>query len=89
MRIVVYTSLMFVGISLCLNLTEQCHMMQINILQYTWTNDRLWRKNRRIIEGSSCDGVDLNRNYNDHWNGVCFTVSCILNQNCKCFLIRT
>ncbi|XP_065913902.1 carboxypeptidase B-like [Dysidea avara] len=33
---------------------------------YTWTNDRLWRKNRR--PGSPCAGVDLNRNYNDHWN---------------------
>ncbi|KAI8874260.1 peptidase M14, carboxypeptidase A, partial [Ramicandelaber brevisporus] len=31
---------------------------------YTWTNDRLWRKNRR---GSY--GVDLNRNYAFGWGG--------------------
>ncbi|XP_065909435.1 carboxypeptidase O-like [Dysidea avara] len=33
---------------------------------YTWSNDRLWRKNRR--PGTPCDGVDLNRNYDDHWS---------------------
>jgi len=31
---------------------------------YTWTNDRLWRKNRRA---GSCYGTDVNRNFNDHW----------------------
>ncbi|XP_062502732.1 zinc carboxypeptidase-like [Corticium candelabrum] len=36
--------------------------------KYTWINDRLWRKNRAVNEGSSCRGVDLNRNYNEHWN---------------------
>jgi len=37
---------------------------------YTWTNDRQWRKNRRAPPtGSTCFGVDQNRNYNDHWNG--------------------
>ncbi|KAI8903655.1 hypothetical protein DFJ77DRAFT_515693 [Powellomyces hirtus] len=30
--------------------------------EYTWTGQRLWRKNR-----ASPSGVDLNRNYNDHW----------------------
>ncbi|XP_065833345.1 uncharacterized protein [Oscarella lobularis] len=35
---------------------------------YTWDGDRLWRKNRQINPGSNCRGVDLNRNYNDHWN---------------------
>ncbi|XP_071525251.1 carboxypeptidase B-like [Panulirus ornatus] len=34
---------------------------------YTWTNDRLWRKNRRPVANSSCDGVDLNRNWDDHF----------------------
>lgn len=33
---------------------------------YTWSNDRLWRKNRNPNTGG-CAGVDLNRNYNDHW----------------------
>ena len=31
----------------------------------------MWRKNRRPPpEGSDCYGVDLNRNYYDHWGGV-------------------
>lgn len=40
---------------------------------YTWTNDRLWRKNRRppSKEGmkESCYGVDLNRNYDINFGG--------------------
>jgi len=32
------------------------------------TNERLWRKNRRKNTGGSF-GVDLNRNWNDHWGG--------------------
>lgn len=34
---------------------------------YTWSDSRLWRKNRLPNSGSSCVGTDLNRNYNDHW----------------------
>ena len=34
---------------------------------YTWTTDRLWRKNRRDVAGSSCFGVDLNRNWGYQW----------------------
>eukprot|EP00916_Digyalum_oweni_P011174 GHVL01018549.1.p1 GENE.GHVL01018549.1~~GHVL01018549.1.p1 ORF type:complete len:437 (+),score=19.45 GHVL01018549.1:92-1402(+) len=30
---------------------------------YTWTSNRLWRKNRKFI-AASCTGVDLNRNFN-------------------------
>ncbi|XP_057372789.1 carboxypeptidase A1-like [Daphnia carinata] len=30
---------------------------------YSWTNDRMWRKNRAINSGSACAGVDLNRNF--------------------------
>eukprot|EP00164_Ancoracysta_twista_P001162 GFYU01001528.1.p1 GENE.GFYU01001528.1~~GFYU01001528.1.p1 ORF type:complete len:600 (-),score=112.14 GFYU01001528.1:30-1829(-) len=34
---------------------------------YTWTDDRLWRKNRRLnYDGSH--GVDLNRNWDQGWN---------------------
>lgn len=40
---------------------------------YTWTHDRLWRKNRRppSREGmpDSCYGVDLNRNYDIKFGG--------------------
>jgi len=35
---------------------------------YTWTSTRLWRKNRRANVGGSY-GVDINRNWNDHWGG--------------------
>lgn len=37
--------------------------------EYTWTNNRLWRKNRRDIVGSTAFGVDLNRNYAKGWGG--------------------
>jgi murein tripeptide amidase MpaA len=35
--------------------------------RYTWTNNRLWRKNRRNNGGSY--GVDLNRNFATGWGG--------------------
>lgn len=35
--------------------------------KYTWTTDRMWRKNRSISKGSSCIGVDLNRNFDANW----------------------
>ncbi|XP_068208031.1 carboxypeptidase B-like isoform X2 [Palaemon carinicauda] len=35
--------------------------------EYSHTNDRFWRKNMRIVEGSTCVGVDLNRNYDFFW----------------------
>ena len=35
---------------------------------YTWSNDRMWRKNRRFISGT-CYGVDINRNYDYGWGG--------------------
>lgn len=34
---------------------------------YTWSTDRLWRKNRRVIAGGA--GVDLNRNWAYGWGG--------------------
>jgi len=45
---------------------------QINLdgYQFSWTNTRLWRKNRQIPpSGSTYYGVDLNRNWDDHWGG--------------------
>lgn len=30
---------------------------------YTWTTDRLWRKNRHLYPGARCTGVDINRNF--------------------------
>ena len=39
--------------------------------QYTFTNERLWRKNLRDNDGDGeitiADGVDLNRNFASHW----------------------
>ncbi|ORY13616.1 hypothetical protein BCR34DRAFT_663135 [Clohesyomyces aquaticus] len=34
---------------------------------YTQTNDRLWRKNRQTVSGSSCIGRDNNRNWPYKW----------------------
>jgi Zinc carboxypeptidase len=36
---------------------------------FTWSDYRLWRKSRRINEGSDCVGVDLNRNWAYAWGG--------------------
>ncbi len=40
--------------------------------QYTFEGDRLWRKNMRLNNDDGVfnlrDGVDLNRNYPEHWN---------------------
>ncbi|VDI20475.1 Hypothetical predicted protein, partial [Mytilus galloprovincialis] len=35
---------------------------------YSFASDRLWRKNRRTNSGSTCHGVDLNRNFGYQWN---------------------
>jgi len=34
---------------------------------YTWSNDRLWRKNRKQNPGTDCIGTDINRNFNFRW----------------------
>lgn len=36
---------------------------------YTWTTQRLWRKNRRN-NGNNTFGIDLNRNWSYEWGGV-------------------
>ncbi|XP_030015114.1 carboxypeptidase B2 [Sphaeramia orbicularis] len=35
--------------------------------RYTWTNNRMWRKNRSYSKDSWCIGVDLNRNFDANW----------------------
>uniref|UniRef100_A0A1L8DR84 Putative carboxypeptidase b n=1 Tax=Nyssomyia neivai TaxID=330878 RepID=A0A1L8DR84_9DIPT len=35
--------------------------------QYTHTSDRMWRKTRSVNQGSTCRGVDGNRNYGYRW----------------------
>lgn len=37
---------------------------------YTWSDNRMWRKNRQPNEGSSAMGTDLNRNWASDW-GKC------------------
>jgi len=36
---------------------------------YSWSDVRLWRKNRRDNPSTSCDGIDINRNYSQGWGG--------------------
>lgn len=38
--------------------------------EYCWTTNALWRKNRRLISGTTY-GVDLNRNYPLGWSSTC------------------
>ena len=37
---------------------------------YTWSNDRLWRKNRTPSEDGPCIGTDLNRNADVAWGAT-------------------
>merc|ERR1719414_2653294 len=36
---------------------------------YSENGQRMWRKNTRVNSGSSCLGVDLNRNWEGDWGG--------------------
>jgi murein tripeptide amidase MpaA len=38
--------------------------------EYTWSDDRLWRKTRSPNSGSACVGTDPNRNWDFMWNTV-------------------
>lgn len=42
-------------------------MMNPDGFDFTWTDERFWRKNRRDIDGSEEFGVDLNRNWSVAW----------------------
>lgn len=35
--------------------------------EYTWTHDRLWRKNRQETVDQSCIGIDIDHSYDFHW----------------------
>ncbi|XP_064089088.1 carboxypeptidase B-like [Macrobrachium nipponense] len=37
---------------------------------YSWSSNRLWRKNRSRSSTSTCVGVDLNRNFGYQWGGL-------------------
>jgi len=44
-------------------------LMNVDGYDYTFTSNRLWRKNRQPNSGSTCVGTDLNRNYGFGWSG--------------------
>ncbi|XP_043847668.1 mast cell carboxypeptidase A [Dromiciops gliroides] len=35
---------------------------------WSWTKNRMWRKNRAKTSDSNCTGIDLNRNFNASWD---------------------
>ncbi|XP_071784489.1 carboxypeptidase B-like [Asterias amurensis] len=44
-------------------------VLNVDGYSYSWTNDRMWRKNRQFNSKRLCRGVDLNRNYEYEWGG--------------------
>ncbi|KAF4096082.1 carboxypeptidase B [Onychostoma macrolepis] len=42
-------------------------VFNIDGYEYTWTNDRMWRKTRSRNSGSNCIGTDPNRNFDAGW----------------------
>ena len=52
---------------------------------HTWTQDRLWRKNRRVIN-ETCTGVDLNRNFAYMWRYRANSVSILKIQKDDSFI---
>nr|DBA20027.1 TPA: hypothetical protein GDO54_015768 [Pyxicephalus adspersus] len=49
---------------------------------YTWTTQRLWRKNRAPFENGTCYGVDLNRNFDAQWCTIGASRNCSSNTFC-------
>ncbi|KAM8976725.1 carboxypeptidase B2 [Pelodytes ibericus] len=44
-------------------------VMNVDGYHYTWTTNRMWRKNRSKYPNSNCFGTDLNRNFDAGWCG--------------------
>ncbi|KAM8933970.1 carboxypeptidase O-like [Pelodytes ibericus] len=68
------------------NILKQVDLYVIPILNidgyiYTWTTERLWRKNRAIY-GEQCIGVDLNRNFDAQWCTIGASKNCTSNTFC-------
>uniref|UniRef100_A0A8C5R319 Carboxypeptidase O n=1 Tax=Leptobrachium leishanense TaxID=445787 RepID=A0A8C5R319_9ANUR len=51
-------------------------VLNIDGFIYSWTTDRLWRKNRTPYNNGTCYGVDLNRNFNASWCSIGASNSC-------------
>jgi len=47
-----------------------CPIFNVDGYQYTFTNDRMWRKTRMPNKGSTCVGTDPCRNSDNHWCGL-------------------
>lgn len=65
---------MFTGLAQRMRLPEGTAYYMIPVInpdgyEYTWTNNRYWRKNRRN-NGNGTFGVDLNRNFSKGWGGA-------------------
>ncbi|XP_063788601.1 carboxypeptidase O-like [Pseudophryne corroboree] len=43
---------------------------------YSFTTDRLWRKNRSPHDNGTCHGVDLNRNFDSNWGTIGTSLEC-------------
>ncbi|KAM4024318.1 carboxypeptidase O-like isoform 2-T2 [Anomaloglossus baeobatrachus] len=50
-------------------------VLNVDGYTYTWTTERLWRKNRSPQTGD-CFGVDLNRNFDAQWCSVGASTDC-------------
>ncbi|KAE8580160.1 hypothetical protein XENTR_v10024333 [Xenopus tropicalis] len=57
-------------------------VMNIDGYVYTWTTNRLWRKNRSPHENGTCYGVDLNRNFDSQWCSIGASRDCNSNTFC-------
>ncbi|XP_070694583.1 carboxypeptidase O-like [Pempheris klunzingeri] len=60
-------------------------VINVDGYMFSWANDstRLWRKSRSTPpEGSSCYGVDLNRNFNANWGTVGVSFDSCANTYC-------
>ncbi|XP_044143986.1 carboxypeptidase B2 [Bufo gargarizans] len=44
-------------------------VMNVDGYDYTWTSNRMWRKNRSTQPNNNCYGTDLNRNFDAGWCG--------------------
>ncbi|XP_069826250.1 carboxypeptidase B2 isoform X1 [Dendropsophus ebraccatus] len=45
-------------------------VMNVDGYHYTWTTNRMWRKNRSKHPNNQCYGTDLNRNFDAGWCGL-------------------
>ena len=56
--------------------------------EYSWDEERLWRKNREPNADSPCTGTDLNRNFPFHWAGTYEIISLyFLNRKTECLAV--